>query len=405
MKKLISALCIFLVIIFTQKVYAISPSNEEIYNGIDVSAYQGEINFEAVKQENIDVVYIKSSEGRDFVDPYFERNYANAKINGLKVGVYHFVDARNISEAKQEALHFVRTISGKQIDCKLAMDFESFGDLSIEEINNISKTFLEEVRSLSKKDVIIYSNTNDARNVFSEDLAIYPLWVAEYGVESPVDNGKWSVWEGWQYTDKGIVSGINGYVDRDYFTKDIFLEDTTEIAKPDENNGENPNEKPETEEYIYITVIRGDTLSGIAKRYNTSVSTLVTLNNIKNPNLIYVGQILKIPKNSSSSNNKYINYKVIRGDTLSQIAYKYGTTVSRLASINNIKNPNLIYVGQQILIPTNLGETIELYTIKYGDTLTSIAKKFATTINKIATENNIKNINIIYAGEVLRIYR
>lgn len=95
------------------------------------------------------------------------------------------------------------------------------------------------------------------------------------------------------------------------------------------------------------TVVAGDTLSAIAKKYGTTVNQLVALNNIANPNLIYVGQVLKINGNVSS-NITY--YTVVAGDTLSAIAKKYGTTVSQLVSWNNIKNANLIYVGQKIRV-------------------------------------------------------
>ena len=103
-------------------------SNNVIYNGIDVSAWQNEIDFSKVKSEGIKIVYIKSSEGTTYIDPYFERNYQKAKENGLLIGAYHFVRARNINQAINEADFFASVIEGKQIDCKLAMDFESFGN-------------------------------------------------------------------------------------------------------------------------------------------------------------------------------------------------------------------------------------------------------------------------------------
>ncbi|MCQ2969358.1 MAG: LysM peptidoglycan-binding domain-containing protein [Clostridium sp.] len=90
----------------------------------------------------------------------------------------------------------------------------------------------------------------------------------------------------------------------------------------------------------------GDTLSSIAVKFSTTVADLVSLNNISNPNLIYVGQILSIP----SSGNISRTYTVQSGDTLSSIATKFGTTVANLVSLNNISNPNLIYVGQVLYI-------------------------------------------------------
>ena len=93
-------------------------------------------------------------------------------------------------------------------------------------------------------------------------------------------------------------------------------------------------------------------------------------------------------------------YTVKKGDTLSSIANKFGTTVAKLVELNNIKNPNLIYVGQVITLPSS---EAEYYTVRRGDTLSGIAKKFGTTVNALVKLNNIKNANLIYVGQRLRI--
>ena len=110
--------------------------------------------------------------------------------------------------------------------------------------------------------------------------------------------------------------------------------------------GANTTATPSTPSATTYTVKSGDTLSAIAKKYNTSVDSLVSLNNIKNKNLIYVGQVLKI--NGATSTKEY--YTIKSGDTLSAIAKKYGTTVNQLVSWNNIKNANLIYPNQKIRV-------------------------------------------------------
>lgn len=98
----------------------------------------------------------------------------------------------------------------------------------------------------------------------------------------------------------------------------------------------------------------------------------------------------------------YITYKIKKGDTLSEIAKKYGTTVSTLASLNNIKDVDKIYAGDTIKIPTTNSSYIE-YTIKKGDTLSEIAKKYGTTVKKLQSINGIKNANKIYAGDTIKI--
>ena len=382
---------------------AFGPSSNTLYEGIDVSSWQQNIDFAAVRNAGIEIVYMKSSEGSSYIDSYFETNYRNAKANGLKVGFYHYVTARTTEQARAQATFFAKVISGKEPDCKLAMDFENFGNLSTTQVNEISRVFLETLENLTNKEVLIYSNAYSARTIFSSSLSNYPLWVANYGVSEPGDNGKWSTWVGWQYTDTGKISGISGYVDRDYFTDGVLLSNTTPIPEPETSNNNNS-----IENNIY-TIKSGDTLSEIALEYGTTVSNILSLNPlITNPNLIYPGQNIII--NTSNSNDSVMNttYTVKRGDTLSEIALKYNTTVSNLANLNNISNPNLIYPGQVITI--NGSNNIEngknscgkiTYTIKRGDTLSSIARKYNTSVNKLVMLNNISNPNLIYAGNII----
>lgn len=385
-------------------VYAFGPSSSNIYDGIDVSGWQGNIYYSEVASSGIEIVYMKASEGTSFVDPYFNQNYTNAKASGLKVGFYHYLTARSNSEAVAEANFFVSTISGMTPDCRLAMDFESFGNLSAEEINEIGLTFMQTVESLSGKEMVIYSDTSNASNIFGGGLTNYPLWVAQYEVEEPTPNGNWDSWVGWQYTDAGEISGINGYVDRDRFTDGILLNENSEVPLPDNTN------KPSAGGTTTITIQRGQTLSGIALEYNTTVQILVELNNIANPNLIYAGSTLIVPSgetpidtdgNSTSGQTIYV---VQRGDTLNKIATEFGTTARAIAVENNIRNINLIYVGQRLIIPTNrydLNHT--LYKIQWGDTLWSISKRYGVPIATIVRLNRIQNPNLIYAGSTIRI--
>lgn len=161
---------------------------------------------------------------------------------------------------------------------------------------------------------------------------------------------------------------------------------------------------------VNYTVVNGDTLGGIALKFGTTVSELQRLNNISNPNLIYVGQVLKIKEGSRPNNNTVSGrtYTVVSGDTLSGIALKFGTTVSELQRLNSIKNPNLIQVGQVLVIdervvgsPNGGSIVSKTYTVVSGDTLSKIAQKFGTTVAELQRLNNISNPNLIYVGQVL----
>ena len=345
--KLMTFLLVFaFVCVLCTEVFAFPASGSTIYRGIDVSEWQGRIDWNEVKNSGIQIVYIRSSEGSGYIDPDAIRNYNGAKENGIKVGFYHYLTARNESQAIEQANFFVSVIKGLNVDCRLAMDFESFGDLSIAEINLISKTFLQEVQRLSGKEVIIYSDAYNAAYTFDKSLAEkYPIWVADYFVSEP-GNGNWRVWDGFQYSDEGRIDGIEDYVDKDYFTSGVLLTDTTPIP-------EHTTERPATNSKTII-VQRGDTLSQIAMEYNTSYEYLAKINGIANPNLIYTGQRLIVPVLNSNEIHDVSHklYIVKWGDTLSQLALEYGVTVESLVRLNNIANPNLIYVGEVLRIPT-----------------------------------------------------
>ena len=275
--------------------YAIEPSSERRYDGIDVSAWQGYIDYREVKEDGIEIVYMKASQGDNYKDPYFDINYRNAKENDLIIGVYHFLTATDEEEARQEARFFHKVIEDKEIDCKLAMDFESFSSLSRDEIIRVSVAFIDELKEITKKEVIIYSDLSNARDIFNtEELTKYPLWIAYYGDYRELDNIRldWSVWTGVQYEDNGRVSGIRGNVDRDIFTEDVFLEDNSKIEK--ETTGKRVINTREVD----YTVKRGDTLYDLAEKYNTTIDEIVNINNIRNRDLIYVGEKLKIIENT-----------------------------------------------------------------------------------------------------------
>lgn len=399
--------------------YAITSAGEASYAGIDVSNWQGYIDYSRVRQAGIQVVYIKASQGRTYRDPYLEINYQNAKANGLKVGFYHFLTATNVREAEQEANFFASVIAGKEPDCKLVMDYETFQGVGVTTINQIAETFLQKVQQLTGKQTIVYSNLYDSQHIFNKNLANqYELWLAYYGNDQNLTSitSNWNEWIGIQYDDKGIIPGINGYVDRDNFTAGIFLSEAGEI--PDQGNS--GSENASGGETIRYTIKKGDTLSQIANRYGTTVAELAGINQIANPNLIYPGQIITIPTDSSILGNETrctgkIIYTVKRGDTLWGIANRYGITVSQLVSINQISNPNLIYPGEQIRITSlsspncNQNQTISppitgiTYVVRRGDTLWSIARRYGVTVRYLVEKNNVQNPNLIYPGQIIRI--
>ena len=144
-------------------------------------------------------------------------------------------------------------------------------------------------------------------------------------------------------------------------------------------------------------VQKGDSLWGIANKFNMTVSELKNLNNLTN-NLLSIGQVLKI---KDSSNNGKTTYTVQKGDSLWVIANKYGITTEELKSYNNLTS-NLLSIGQVLKIPQGKTSTENIYTVKKGDSLWTIANRYNTTVEKIKVLNNLTS-NLLSIGQHLKI--
>lgn len=391
-KRILSFLLVLLVAISASMLHisAISADTDEVFSGIDVSVYQGDIDFEQVKSSGIEVVYIRAGYGFSVTDPKFEENYTNATKAGLKCGAYYFVTARNTEQAYLQATRFAELISGKTFAARPAMDFEEFGSLGKNGINIVGLAFMQKLRELTGIVPILYTDAYNASETWGWNFAQFPLWVADYDAEEPyVTSNIWQSYAGFQYSDRGEILGIYGNVDLDRFTSSVFL------------NGANEATPTKTPDAIRYTVKRGDTLWGIAKKFGVTVSAVVNANNIRNPNLIYVGEVFIIPHMTSAESSRYTLYAVRRGDTLWGISRKFGTSINNIVALNGIENPNLIYAGEVFKIPSARSEQAVIYTVKRGDTLWGISRKFGTTVENLVKLNSVKNPNLIYVGEKL----
>ena len=143
------------------------------------------------------------------------------------------------------------------------------------------------------------------------------------------------------------------------------------------------------------TVKSGDTLYGIANKYNTTVDTLKSLNNLTS-NTLSIGQVLKLPGSSATSTD---TYTVKSGDTLYAIANKYNTTVDALKSLNNLTS-NTLSIGQTLKIPSSSSDNV-VYTVKSGDTLYGIAEEFGTTVSAITKLNNLSTTTLSIGQKLL----
>lgn len=155
------------------------------------------------------------------------------------------------------------------------------------------------------------------------------------------------------------------------------------------------------------TVVSGDTLSGIGVKTHTDWHEIAALNHIPAPYTIYPGQVLVLPGGVTPAPSPGVStYTVQKGDTLSSIAAKFHTSWQTLQALNHLPDPNKIYPGEVLKVPGGAAPTppkVTTYTVRSGDTLSSIAAKFGTSWQHLAQINHLSNPNLIFPGEVLRI--
>lgn len=367
---------------------------------IDVSGYQEDSvdYFQRAKSQGVMGVVVKLTEGSEdgsaYVNPRAAAQIRNAATAGLHVSCYHFARYTSNADAQNEARFFVKIAKqyGMTSDTLMIDDAEVH---SAADYNSATAAFLNEVKALGYTNVGLYSMksffTGGILN--SHGFGDAKIWEAGYGItDLGIDNAA-----AWQWTDNGLGMSVDTSYDFDgAFTVGSSNPGTvpsTPIPAP--NQVEHVGH-PATGTY---TVQPGDTLSAIAAKFGTTYQILSAINGIGDPNQIFPGQVLKVTGTASQESTYYVQ----AGDTLSSIATKFGTTVSNLVSINHISNPNVIYVGQKIYVGEATQGQSNAYTVQSGDTLSGIAAKFGTTWQALAQKNGLANPNVIYVGQTLTI--
>lgn len=261
-------------------------------NGIDISHWQKDIDLSKV---TCDFVIAKATEGINYTDPCFEGFMRQAESLGKSIGFYHFAHPEK-NTAKAEALYFyshVEKYIGKGIP---VLDWESSGKANV----TWAKQWLDQIYALTGVRPLIYMSeaVANAYNWSSVANANYGVWIAKYR-----DNKKdynynmssagnkpsikhWQVIAMWQWTSVGWLDGYKGNLDLDVFYGSQSAWNKYAGVSTDRQT----NAKTEKT----YTVQRGDTLSGIAKKFNTTVDAIAKKNSITNVNKIYVGQTIKV---------------------------------------------------------------------------------------------------------------
>lgn len=303
--------------------------------GIDVSSYQKSINWNGVKISGIDFAILKIIMKDGSVDKQFENNWKGCEDSGIIIqGVYNYSYATTVDKARIDAKKVIDVLNGRK-----AMVWMDVEDVCLEGIGkkliDIINAYAEVILSAGIKFGVYTGQYFYNRYIKPYGGVPYPLWIARYGLNNGKLDEKYNPsipgMVGWQYTSAGKVNGISGNVDMNVWYDDISDQENSatettqkgpvnktveELAKEALDgiwgNGEDRKQRLTIAGYDYETVqkmvnkickktatkihtvVKGDTLSGIAKQYETSVNALVQLNGILNPNLIYAGQKIKI---------------------------------------------------------------------------------------------------------------
>ena len=299
---------------------------------IDISQFNGVIDFNKVAK-NVDGVIIRAgfrgySSGKLVTDSAFKRNIAGASAAGIPIGVYFVTQAINEAEAKAEARYTMELVKGYKLSLPIFIDSEDagrgagradHGKLGRDKRTDILKAFCEEVQSegyatgiyASEYWLTAYLNVGKLNNYF--------LWIAKYSAIEPKFK-----WNAWQYTDRGRINGISGNVDLTHYN-DISV--VTPVAPATKSNEELADE-----------VIAGKWGNGNDRKAKLEAAGY------------NYAEVQKIVNNKIKPKATKVYYTIKKGDNLTKIAKAYGTTVNKLKVLNNIKNANLIYAGQKIRI-------------------------------------------------------
>lgn len=321
-----------------------------MYKVIDVSKHQGDINWPAVKAAGIDTAIIRCGFGDDIPsqdDPFWRANVERARVAGLRIGAYLYSYADSVAHAVSEAAHAIRLLQGISLDLPIFYDMEdenTTGKCSQVLLGDMAETFCKALQDAGYQ-VGIYANKYWFTNKLTDPrFEKWDKWVAQYYKECTYSGTK----VGWQYTSTGSVDGVQGNVDISEFYKDYLTETVAPTA---------PQEKlPDITGYKGTSIVGALNQFGFnySYEYRSQLASKLGISNYKGTaeqNLELIRKLGGTVQQAQQFQPSYTEYVVKNGDTLSGIAERYNTNYKSLAQYNRIADPNKIYIGQQIKIP------------------------------------------------------
>lgn len=219
-----------LAILYYKKIISINGWFSSSYEvkGIDVSHYQGEIDWEVMEKQEIAFAFIKATEGSKTVDDYFKKNWEEAKDTQILLGAYHFFSFD--SDPKTQAENFINTVGSLEKKLPPVVDFEFYGDKEknppdIETMRQSLKTFLDLLEQQYGRKPILYTTMKAYHMYIEGEFSEYPLWIRNVYYPANLDmKGKWTFW---QYSDHMLLDGYRG--DEKYIDMNVFVGNKKEL--------------------------------------------------------------------------------------------------------------------------------------------------------------------------------
>ncbi|MEM1325919.1 MAG: GH25 family lysozyme [Bacteroidota bacterium] len=182
--------------------------------GIDVSHYQSQIDWDEVAKNKLYYAYVKSTEGKDYIDSMFTYNWLNSRRVGLKRGAYHFYRPR--SSALAQANHFIQQVELLPGDLPPVVDVEVLDGVDAAELIVGLRMYLKHIELHYSVKPVIYTYQKFYNRYLAGQFSEYPIWIARYHSRQPKLANK-DKWVFWQYAQRGIMPGIEGAVDLNVF--------------------------------------------------------------------------------------------------------------------------------------------------------------------------------------------
>jgi len=184
--------------------------------GIDVSHLQQTIDWIQVQQAGKAFAFMKATDGITWTDPLFMTNWSGATAAGLLRGAYHFYETNDDPTAQAE--NFLNAVQLAPGDLPPVVDIEAIkGGTSASQVVKDLQTWLDVVEQATGRIPMIYTDSGFWSSLGTSAFGHYPLWIAEYGVQSPKLPSGWASWNFWQFSESGTVAGVSTTVDLDVF--------------------------------------------------------------------------------------------------------------------------------------------------------------------------------------------